>query len=120
MNRAGRNSSKGSTSAVLVAILVFASWSQTNAAGGGLVIPDPVVDSPLALKKGKQTAVLAGGCFWGVQDVFQHSEACQKKFQQQPERYLAAFMAPGYDEAKENRRVASFSMDAALSQMMST
>jgi peptide-methionine (S)-S-oxide reductase len=51
-------------------MLVLASWSQTNAAGG-LVFPDPVVDSPLATK-GRQTAVVAGGCFWGVQIVFQH------------------------------------------------
>jgi len=52
-------------------MLVLASWSQTNVAGG-LVFPDPVVDSPLATKKGRQTAVVAGGCFWGVQIVFQH------------------------------------------------
>jgi peptide-methionine (S)-S-oxide reductase len=51
-------------------MLVLASWSQTNVAGG-LVFPDPVVDSPLATK-GRQTAVVAGGCFWGVQIVFQH------------------------------------------------
>ena len=71
MNRAFRNSLSGRTSPVLIAILVLASWSQTNAAGG-LVFPDPVVDSPLATKKGRQTAVVAGGCFWGVQIVFQH------------------------------------------------
>jgi peptide-methionine (S)-S-oxide reductase len=71
MNRAVRNSPSGRTSAVLIAILVLTSWSQTNAAGG-LVFPDPIVDSPLAAKKGSQTAVVAGGCFWGVQAVFQH------------------------------------------------
>lgn len=32
--------------------------------------PDPVADIPPA--SGKQAAVLAGGCFWGVQAVFQH------------------------------------------------
>jgi peptide-methionine (S)-S-oxide reductase len=35
-------------------------------------IPDPTVDAPLATSKGKQTAVVSGGCFWGVQAVFQH------------------------------------------------
>ncbi len=71
MNRAVKNSPRGRTSAVLIAILVLTSWSQTNAEGG-LVLPDPVVDSPLATKKGSQTAVVADGCFWGVLDVFQH------------------------------------------------
>jgi peptide-methionine (S)-S-oxide reductase len=71
MNRAARNSTKNNASAVLLAVLVLAAWSQSNAAEG-LVLPDPVVDSPLATKKGRQTAVVAGGCFWGVQVVFQH------------------------------------------------
>ncbi len=35
-------------------------------------IPDPVVDAPLANAKGEQTAILAGGCFWGVEAVFEH------------------------------------------------
>ena len=35
-------------------------------------IPDPALDAPLAGAKGEQTAVLAGGCFWGVEAVFEH------------------------------------------------
>lgn len=35
-------------------------------------LPDPAVDIPLASAGGVQTAVLAGGCFWGVEGVFEH------------------------------------------------
>jgi peptide-methionine (S)-S-oxide reductase len=35
-------------------------------------LPDPAVDLPLAKAAGVQTAVLAGGCFWGVEGVFEN------------------------------------------------
>ena len=35
-------------------------------------IPTPAVDTPAANGDETQTVVLAGGCFWGVQAVFQH------------------------------------------------
>ena len=34
-------------------------------------IPPATVDVPLASAPGKQTAVFAGGCFWGTQSVFE-------------------------------------------------
>lgn len=34
--------------------------------------PAPAVDETLAPAKSHETAVLAGGCFWGVQAVFEH------------------------------------------------
>jgi peptide-methionine (S)-S-oxide reductase len=35
-------------------------------------VPNPAVDATLATAKAEQTAVVAGGCFWGIQTVFQH------------------------------------------------
>ena len=39
--------------------------------GSGGEIPAPAFDQPAAPGK-LQTAVVAGGCFWGVQGVYQH------------------------------------------------
>jgi len=36
------------------------------------VIPPPAVDTPAAEAAGTETAVLAGGCFWGLQGMFEH------------------------------------------------
>ena len=41
------------------------------------VIPAPAVDNPKAAGP-LQTAVLAGGCFWGVQGVYQHVHGVRK------------------------------------------
>ena len=43
----------------------------SRAAEDAVVIPAPTMDAAPA--SGIQTAVVAGGCFWGVQGVFQHT-----------------------------------------------
>jgi peptide-methionine (S)-S-oxide reductase len=52
---------------LLLGALACTASSRTDQA-----FPNPAVDAPLAAKHGKETVVLAGGCFWGVQEVFQH------------------------------------------------
>jgi peptide-methionine (S)-S-oxide reductase len=42
-----------------------------------VVIAPPAIDNPKAAGPA-QTAVLAGGCFWGVQGVFEHVRGVQK------------------------------------------
>jgi len=57
--------------AFVVAVGAAAFSLQGQAAAEGAVeVPPPAVDVPDAA--GLQTAVFAGGCFWGVQGVFQH------------------------------------------------
>ncbi|HSE24438.1 MAG TPA: peptide-methionine (S)-S-oxide reductase MsrA [Pyrinomonadaceae bacterium] len=54
-------------------VLTIAAWmaiATTVAAEGK--IPEPAVDSALATVKSERTVVLAGGCFWGLQAVFEH------------------------------------------------
>ncbi len=41
-------------------------------AGSGTAVPAPTADEAKAATSGKETAVVAGGCFWGIQAVFQH------------------------------------------------
>jgi peptide-methionine (S)-S-oxide reductase len=48
------------------------SATRVSAGGPRGAIPNPAVDAPLATTTGEQTAVLAGGCFWGVDAVFKH------------------------------------------------
>jgi peptide-methionine (S)-S-oxide reductase len=63
------------TTIVVVAMAFFAfaaTGNRAHAAEGSIALPNPSVDAPLASTPGKQTAVLAGGCFWGIQAVFRH------------------------------------------------
>jgi peptide-methionine (S)-S-oxide reductase len=38
---------------------------------GAATFPNPAADAPLQAAKGHETAVLAGGCFWGMEGVFE-------------------------------------------------
>ena len=46
-------------------------YAPVRATEDAVVIPPPAMDEPPA--DGLETVVVAGGCFWGVQGVFQHT-----------------------------------------------
>jgi peptide-methionine (S)-S-oxide reductase len=58
----------------LAAIFAVAKTQLTQAAEPAVAIPAPALDMPASPNSGPQTIVLAGGCFWGVQGVFEHTK----------------------------------------------
>ena len=62
----------------LSAMILVLTWAGVTACNAGDrangTLPSPSVDESMASTSGQQTAVIAGGCFWGVQAVFQHTK----------------------------------------------
>lgn len=58
--------------AVIGGIAALAITHPSFAAETMVQAPAPAVNATLAKAPGTATAILSGGCFWGMQDVFQH------------------------------------------------
>ena len=68
-----RSFSRLSLCAAAIGAMAIAAFAvvPSRAAEEAVIIPAPAIDVKAA--DGIQTAVIAGGCFWGVQGVFQHT-----------------------------------------------
>jgi peptide-methionine (S)-S-oxide reductase len=61
-----------------VSLLIATLFSTGCRAAAKTPIPAAASDAPLAQSPGKQTAVFAGGCFWGTQSVFERVKGVLK------------------------------------------
>jgi len=68
MSRVSANWIVGLMGIAVAAVLLFF-FAPSRAAGP---LPNPKIDTPPAAATGTRTAVFAGGCFWGMEGVFEH------------------------------------------------
>lgn len=54
------------------ASIIFVFFLVCTTACAAVTLADPAEDESLARQSGQETAVLAGGCFWGMQLLFEH------------------------------------------------
>jgi peptide-methionine (S)-S-oxide reductase len=64
--------------AVLALIVAAALWHLSSHGETATMVPPPAMDAAKTPAGRTQTAVLAGGCFWGVQAVFQHTRGVKR------------------------------------------
>src|SRR5579859_2246888 len=55
-----------------LALLCLSAAISCRASSAAVKLPNPAADVPLSKTHSAQTVVLAGGCFWGIQAVFEH------------------------------------------------
>lgn len=74
---------------------------------------DPVCGMTVLSERGLTT-------LYQDRQIYFCSEYCRNRFLERPERYVAALVSQAEDDAKENRRIAYFSMEVAVGQSIPT
>lgn len=91
---------------LILTFIVLALAADPGAAESARTLPAPSVDVPAASAKGMQTAVFAGGCFWGVEAVFRHVKGVSSAVSgyaggttRNPDYYMVGTGTTGHAEA---------------------
>ncbi|KRE92505.1 methionine sulfoxide reductase A [Frateuria sp. Soil773] len=66
-----------SRAVLLAALAGLGACTAASAANDAVALPDPALD-PAPAAPGEQVAVFAGGCFWGVEAVFDHVKGVRR------------------------------------------
>ena len=79
----GRKSFRGwnfvyASGGLLVLLLLFVLVAGRTVEGAGVALPTPTVDESPASAGRSETVVFAGGCFWGIQAIFEHIKGITK------------------------------------------
>jgi peptide-methionine (S)-S-oxide reductase len=57
---------------MVVAAAVLMTLATCSRAASRVSLPEPEVDDPLAATSSRVSVVIAGGCFWGIEELYQH------------------------------------------------
>jgi peptide-methionine (S)-S-oxide reductase len=66
--------------AIAATLMISSAAPLAQAASPANALPVPKIDVSLAAPGKMETAVLSGGCFWGIQGVFEHVKGVQKVY----------------------------------------
>ncbi|MEQ1912433.1 MAG: peptide-methionine (S)-S-oxide reductase, partial [Vicinamibacterales bacterium] len=59
-------------SAAVGSVIALVAVVMLRAAPAAVALPDPQVDDALTSNSSSVSVVIAGGCFWGIEEVYQH------------------------------------------------
>lgn len=74
----GRPGFRSLQSPAALALAIFFLFGDSSLAATAKLFPDPAIDVDRGIATGNQTAVLAGGCFWCVEAVFEQIAGVEK------------------------------------------